>query len=61
VLVSPQGPVALAETADGLGYVLRPGDVVGGATVAKVDREAMVLQLPPERGRGTLVLKLFQE
>jgi Tfp pilus assembly protein PilO len=62
IVRGPQGPLALLETADGVGHVLRPGDSIDAARVLRIDREAAVFEIGPGGGRAgeTIILPLGQ-
>lgn len=53
------GPMALIETPDGLGYILRPGDTLGDGRLIEVLGDSVVFTVPLRNG-GTsrVVLKL---
>jgi Tfp pilus assembly protein PilO len=60
IVRGPQGPLALLETADGVGHVLRPGDSIDAARLLRIDREAAVFEIGPGGGRAgeTIILPL---
>jgi len=59
VVRSQSGPMALIETPDGLGYILRPGDTLGEGRLLEVLVDSVVFTVPMKHG-GTsrVVLKL---
>jgi Tfp pilus assembly protein PilP len=59
VVRSRSGPMALIETPDGLGYILRPGDVLGEGRLLEVQADSVIFTVPMRNG-GTsrVVLKL---
>ena len=58
VVQGRQGPLALVETPDGLGYIVKPGDVVGDGKVAEIGRDSVTFELGR---RGPFVLRLRTE
>ena len=58
VVQGSQGPLALVETPDGLGYIVKPGDVVGDGKVTEIGRDSVTFQLAR---RGPFVLRLRTE
>jgi hypothetical protein len=59
VVRSHSGPMALIETPDGLGYILRPGDILGEGRLLEVQVDSVIFTVPMKSG-GTsrVVLKL---
>jgi hypothetical protein len=59
IVRSGEGPMALIETPDGLGYILRPGDTLGEGRLLRITGDSVVFTVPAKRG-GTsqVVLKL---
>ncbi|MGH7277364.1 MAG: hypothetical protein ACREJG_01605 [Candidatus Rokuibacteriota bacterium] len=53
-------PLALVETAEGLGYILRPGDTLGDGRVLEIGLDAVVFGVAPKPGENTnrVVLRL---
>jgi type IV pilus assembly protein PilO len=51
IVRGPDGPMALVETPDGLGYILRAGDGIEEARVIRIDRQSVLFSLPPAAGR----------
>jgi hypothetical protein len=41
VMSGPSGLIALVEGADGIGYIVRPGDVLGGGRVTQITGDAV--------------------
>jgi Tfp pilus assembly protein PilP len=58
IIQGRQGPLALVETSDGLGYIVKPGDVVGDGKVAEIGRDSVTFQVAR---RGPFVLRLRTE
>ncbi|HLC40324.1 MAG TPA: hypothetical protein VJO34_01705 [Methylomirabilota bacterium] len=58
VIQGRQGPLALVETPDGLGYIVKPGDVVGDGKVTEIGRDSVTFELGR---RGPFVLRLRTE
>jgi Tfp pilus assembly protein PilP len=60
IVRSAEGPLALIETPDGLGYILRPGDTLGDGRLVDVRPDSVVFSVPTKRGDSTnrVVLKL---
>lgn len=54
------GPLALVETADGIGYILRPGDTIADGRLVEVGFNSAMFSLAPRPGAATnrVVLKL---
>ena len=54
------GPLALVETADGIGYILRPGDTLADGRLVEVGFNSAMFSLAPRPGAATnrVVLKL---
>jgi len=55
-----KGPLALVETSDGLGYILKPGDTLGDGRLLEIGRDSVVFSVAPRMGATTdrVVLKL---
>lgn len=51
-------PLALVETADGLGYILRPGDTLGDGRVVEVGPDRVVFQTRTGSTSNRVVLRL---
>jgi type IV pilus assembly protein PilO len=51
IVRGPDGPLALVETPDGLGYILRAGDGIEEARVIRIDQQSVLFTLPPAAGR----------
>jgi Tfp pilus assembly protein PilP len=60
IVRSAQGPLALVETADGLGYILKPGDTLGEGRLVEIGSDSVVFRVPGQPGSTTdrVVLKL---
>ncbi len=60
IVRSGQGPLALVETADGLGYILKPGDTLGEGRLVEIGADSVVFRVPARPGSTTdrVVLKL---
>lgn len=60
IVRSEEGPIALVETAEGLGYILRPGDVLGDGRLVEIRTDSVVFTVPTKRGAmsNRVVLKL---
>ena len=54
------GPLALVETSDGLGYILKPGDTLGDGRVLEIGSDSVVFRIAVRTGSTTdrVVLKL---
>jgi hypothetical protein len=52
--------MALVETADGLGYILKPGDTLGDGRLVQVGQDSVVFSVAARRGSTTnrVVLRL---
>jgi Tfp pilus assembly protein PilP len=55
--------LALVETPDGLGYILKPGDTLGDGRVVEISPTSVVFSLPPRPGSPSnrVVLKLASD
>ena len=55
-----QGPLALVETSDGLGYILKPGDTLGDGRLLEIGPDSVVFRIAVRTGSTTdrVVLKL---
>jgi hypothetical protein len=53
-------PLALVETPDGLGYILKPGDTLGDGRLVDIGRDTVVFTVVPKPGmtNDRVVLKL---
>jgi hypothetical protein len=51
---------ALLETPDGIGYIMKPGDMLGDARLLDIGPDSVVFRVPPKRGSTTdlFVLRL---
>ena len=59
ILDGRQERLALVEAPDGLGYVLRTGDVLGDGRVVEIARDSVTFSVPQRRGSPTrTVLRL---
>jgi len=55
-----RGPLALVETSDGLGYILKPGDTLGDGRLLEIGPDSVVFRIAVRTGSTTdrVVLKL---
>lgn len=53
IVRGPAGPLVLVETAEGLGYILRPGDTLGEGRLLEVGPDRVVFSIPPRPGSTT--------
>src|SRR5437899_10810711 len=44
------GPLALVETSDGLGYILKPGDTLGDGRVLEIGSDSVVFRIAVRTG-----------
>ncbi len=60
ILQGRQGPMALVEGPDGLGYILRPGELIGDGRVAEIGLESVTFSVTGRPGQPPTrtVLKL---
>ena len=60
IIQGKTSPLALVETTDGHGYILKPGDTLGDGRVLEIGRDNVVFVVPPRPGSSNnkLVLKL---
>lgn len=63
ILEGRQGRLALVEAADGLGYILRSGDLIGDGRVVEIGRDNVTFAVAQRQGLLTtrLVLRLRTE
>jgi len=56
-------PLALVETSDGIGYILKPGDTLADGQLLEISATAVVFSIPPKLGATTnrVVLKLASD
>jgi Tfp pilus assembly protein PilP len=59
-IVRSRTPRALVETSDGLGYILKVGDMLGEGRLVEIGVDTVVFSVPLRRGAGTtrMVLRL---
>jgi Tfp pilus assembly protein PilP len=55
-----QGPLALVETPDGLGYILRTGDLLGDGKVLEIGVDSVVFSVTrrPDEAPSRVVVRL---
>jgi hypothetical protein len=60
IIQGAEGPLALIETPDGLGYILRPGDTLAEGRVVEILPDRVVFSMPAKRGvqSNRVVLRL---
>ncbi|HKB27071.1 MAG TPA: hypothetical protein VKG64_18700, partial [Methylomirabilota bacterium] len=60
IVRSSKATLALIETPDGLGYILRSGDTLGDGRLLEIGSDSVVFQMAPRSGAPTnrMVLKL---
>lgn len=60
IVRGPEGPLALVEAPDGVGYILRAGDLIGDARVAEIGPDSVTFAVRGRPGQPatTTVLKL---
>ena len=60
IIQGRQGPLALVETPDGVGYILRPGDRIGDGMVLEIGLESVTFTVPrrPEEAPSRVVVRL---
>jgi hypothetical protein len=63
VIQSGRGPVALVDTSDGVGYILKHGDTLADGRLVEISQDSVVFALAPRPGMGTnrVILKLPTE
>ena len=56
-------PLALVETSDGIGYILKPGDTLADGQLLEIGATTVVFSIPPKPGATTnrVVLKLVSD
>lgn len=62
-IVRGQTPRVLVETADGLGYILKVGDMLGEGRLVEIGPDSAVFSVPARRGSATgrVVLRLPED
>ena len=60
IVRSASATLALVETTEGLGYILRPGDTLGDGRLLEIGSDSVVFQMTPKPGAPSnrVVLKL---
>ena len=60
IVRSSSATLALVETPEGLGYILRPGDTLGDGRLLEIGSDSVVFQMTPKPGAPSnrVVLKL---
>ncbi len=59
IVRSARATLALVETPEGLGYILKPGDTLGDGRLLEIGSDSVVFQVPPKAGSpNRVVLKL---
>jgi Tfp pilus assembly protein PilP len=60
IVRSPNTTLALVETPEGIGYILKPGDTLGDGRLLEIGSDSVVFQVTPKPGSPTnrVVLKL---
>ena len=60
VVQGGSGPLALVETSDGIGYILKPGDTLADGRVTEIGNNVVVFAIAPKPGvaNNKVVLKL---
>jgi Tfp pilus assembly protein PilP len=60
IVRSARTTLALVETQDGIGYILKPGDTLGDGRVLEIGADNVIFAVPPKPGSPTnrVVLKL---
>ena len=60
IVRSARSTLALVETPDGIGYILKPGDALGDGRLLEIGSDSVVFQVTPKPGSPTnrVVLKL---
>ncbi len=60
IVQGSRGPLALVETSDGLGYILKPGDTLGDGRLLEIGSDSVVFRIAVRTGSTTdrVVLKL---
>lgn len=59
-IVRGQSTLALVETVDGIGYILKPGDTLGDGRLVEIGADSVVFTVTPKPGSTTnrVVLRL---
>jgi len=60
IVFGSRGPLALVETSDGLGYILKPGDTLGDGRLLEIGPDSVVFRIATRSGANTdrVVLRL---
>jgi len=53
IVRSARGPLALVETADGLGYILKPGDTLGDGRLVEIGQGRVVFSITQRAGASS--------
>lgn len=53
IIRSARGPLALVETADGLGYILKPGDTLGDGRLVEIGQGRVVFSITQRAGASS--------
>lgn len=63
IVQGQQGPLALIETTDGLGYIVKMGDVIGDGKVVEIGRDSVTFTVATRPGQAPsrVVLQLKTE
>jgi Tfp pilus assembly protein PilP len=63
IVRSARGPLALVETADGLGYILKPGDTLGDGRLVEIGQGRVVFSITQRAGASSdhVVLNLASD
>ncbi len=63
IVQGQQGPLALIETTDGLGYIVKTGDVIGDGKVVEIGRDSVTFTVATRPGQAPsrVVLQLKTE
>jgi Tfp pilus assembly protein PilP len=58
VIQGRQGPLGLVEAPDGIGYVLKPGDVLGDGRVAEIGKDTISFSVAARPGQPATTVTL---
>jgi hypothetical protein len=60
IVRSAKTTLALVETLEGIGYILKPGDTLGDGRLLEIGSDSVVFQVTPKSGASTnrVILKL---
>ncbi|MFQ5899098.1 MAG: hypothetical protein ACE5JN_12765 [Candidatus Methylomirabilia bacterium] len=61
VVQGREGRLALVESPEGLGYIVKPGDTIGGAQVVKIEDDNLTFRVRTGSGATSLRMRLTRD